>query len=210
MTSLIKRIPAGKAFNNAFAVKCFRFLWFNLLILNLYQRGHIESWYIEQMCVIVKTGALIVLPIIHTENKRKKFWAPFEEENSIQNLAKFYVSISWRSIKFHDLLKVSTGTWNSLHGSLKYHKLSFLKMKKNIEKRERKWKNEKCKKSQTATVNIFTFPLCIWTENYFVWKYCLEKPSLYHNICGIVFYRLHDIGNSLMKHQGPYRFTLIL
>ena len=72
MTSLIKRIPAGKAFNNAFAVKCFRFLWFNLLILNLYQRGHIESWYIEQMCVIVKTGALIVLPIIHTENKRKK------------------------------------------------------------------------------------------------------------------------------------------
>ena len=63
------------------------------------------------MCVIVKTGALIVLPIIHTESKTKKFWAPFEGENSIQNLVKFYdVSISWRSIKFHDLLKVTIGT----------------------------------------------------------------------------------------------------
>ena len=156
------------------------------------------------MCVIVKTGALIVLPIIHTESKTKKFWAPFEGENSIQNLVKFYdVSISWRSIKFHDLLKVTIGTWNSLHGSLKYHKLSFLKMKKKIEKRERKWKNENDSQH-------LHFPFTYMDKKLFCLKILFGKPSLYHNVCGIGFYRLHDIGSSLMKHQGPYRFTLIL
>ena len=166
------------------------------------------------MCVLVKTGALIVLPTIHTENKTKKIlgtiWGRKLDSKFSKVLWCFYkleIHKVSRFVKSHD--------WN-LKFSSWLSQVSQIVLFKNEEKdwkerkKMKKKKKKKCKKSQTMIVNIFTFPLCIWTKNYFVWKYCLEKPSLYHNICGIGFYRLHDIGSSLMKHQGPHRFTLIL
>ena len=124
---------------------CSLFTGFNLRILNLCLADWANVRYSENQVFF-----FIALPIIHSQSKTF-------------------------------LLRIIIGIWSYFNGSLKYNKVFSLKMKnespkwckpsknnnsdwhryKDIEKRKRTKKNEKCKKNQTTSINFFAFHMLL-------------------------------------------------
>ena len=73
-------------------------------------------------------------------------------------------------------------------------------------------KNEIHGKTQTTTINIFSFTF-LYKEYYvLIENICLknEKPKLIHYISITVFFALQLVSNAVIKNQRPYRFALVL
>ena len=71
-------------------------------------------------------------------------------------------------------------------------------------------KNGKYKKNLTSTVKFLNFIFCIWKRIYIARKHSLGKCSSYNDISRKAFLVMQDIGNEVMKHQRPYKSSLVL
>ena len=180
------------------------------------------------MCVIVKTRCFYTLPLIHNQNWKIQptTLETFTKKNSLQNLTSFHGGLFELEIleiftAFLSITIIRTLFFQVLQRALLKNEKKNLKkdashleivwhckrQKKNIEKRERKTKNEKKSNNNNKYFFTYTF-LCrkiyMLLEN-ISGKTCFILLHLYYS-----FFTWQFIENAAVKHQLPYKYVLIL
>ena len=121
------------------------------------------------MCVLVKTGALIVLPIIHTENKTKKILGTIWGRKLDSKFSK--VLWCFFKLEIHKVSRfVKSHGWN-LKFSSWLSQVSQIVLFKNEEKdwKERK-KMKKWTRQSTSSLSLYVYGQKIILFENIVWK----------------------------------------